>query len=128
MKPRTENWLKIARYDLRVAKVSLTNRLYLQVFESCHSSLEKLIKGIIYENKEKQPPKIHDLLRLMSLAMIKQIDDDIKNTLDKLNDIYFMARYPDDFEEVTAYLSKETATDTCKKTERIFKWLEKKLK
>ena len=127
MKPKTKNWLKIAKYDLRVAKVSLSNHLYLQVFESCHCSLEKLIKGIIYENKEKQPPKIHDLLKLMSLAMIKQISDDIKNTLDKLNDIYFMARYPDDFEEVEAYLSKDKASDICKKTERIFKWLKKKL-
>jgi len=30
MKPETENWLKIERYDLRAAKASLQSELYLR--------------------------------------------------------------------------------------------------
>ena len=58
MKPEAENWLKIARYDLKVAKGCLESKFYLKVFENCHAALEKIIKGIISENQDKEPPKI----------------------------------------------------------------------
>ena len=42
MKPETENWLKIAKYDLITAKTCLQTGLYLKVFENCHAALEKM--------------------------------------------------------------------------------------
>lgn len=127
MKPETENWLKIARYDLKVAKGNLNLGFYLKVFENCHSALEKLIKGIITENQKKEPPKIHNLLKLCSLGLIETVKKDIKNTLNELNNFFIMSRYPDNFDEVNRLLSKEKAKDLYNKTERIFKWLEKKI-
>lgn len=127
MKKETENWLNIAKYDLKAAKGNFKIGFYLKTIENCHSSLEKLLKGIIFETKLKQPPKIHDLLALVSFTMLKEIKDEVKTTLDELNDIYFKARYPDDFYEITTYLSKNKVKNIYNKTERIFKWLEKKL-
>lgn len=127
MKLETENWLKIARYDLDVAKGCYKNSHYLKVFESCHSSLEKLIKGIIVENIKPHPPKIHNLLKLCSLALVEEIKKDIKDTLNQLNNFFIMARYPEDFDAVNKFLSKERAKDVYNKTKRIFKWLEKKI-
>ena len=54
MRPETENWLKIARYELKVAESLLKDGLFLKVIEHCHASLEKLIKGIIAE-QDKDP-------------------------------------------------------------------------
>jgi HEPN domain-containing protein len=72
MKRATENWLKIARYDLKVADDNYKLENFITVVEKCHSSLEKLLKGIITENNQ-EPNKIHDLLRLSSEAMVTEI-------------------------------------------------------
>ena len=47
MKKETENWLKIAKNDLKIAKVLFDQGLYSGVIEHSHAALEKLIKGII---------------------------------------------------------------------------------
>ena len=127
MKPETENWLKIARYELKAAKSLLKNNLFLKVIEHCHAALEKVIKGIITENKSKEPPKIHNLLKLCSLAVIEEVKKDIQDTLNQLNNFFIMTRYPENFDEVNKLLSKEKVKDIYNKTERIFKWLEKKI-
>lgn len=127
MKPQTENWLEIAKYDLNVAKGNLKLGFNLKVFENCHSSLEKLLKAIITEHGKTSPPKIHDLLKLTSLALIKNLQDDIKPVLDELNEVYMTTRYPENIREVLEQLSKERTKTILKKSERIFKWLEKKI-
>ncbi len=128
MKPQTENWLKIAKYDLSTAKACLKSKLYLKVFENCHAALEKIIKGIITESQEKEPPKIHNLLKLASLAMIEELSSDIQKIFNELNNIYYSTRYPHDFDYLEKILSKEKSEETYNKTEKIFKWLEEKLK
>ena len=67
MKKETENWLKIARHDLKIAEVLFKDGLYLGVIEHSHAALEKLIKGIIAE-QDKNPSRIHSLLKLVSTA------------------------------------------------------------
>jgi len=128
MKPQTENWLKIARYDLKAAKDSFKTSNYLKTIEACHSSLEKLLKGIIIEYSKSKPPKIHDLLKLTSIALIKGLRVDTKKVLSELNELYMTTRYPENFEEVISYLSTSKTKVILKSTERIFKWLEKKIK
>lgn len=127
MKPETENWLLIAKYDLKSAQVSLDGEMYFKVIENCHSALEKIIKGIITERKDTEPPKIHNLLKLCSLAIIEEVKKDIKDTLNQLNNFFILARYPDNFNAVNKLLSKEKAKEVYNKTKRIFKWLEKKI-
>ena len=127
MRKESENWLKIARYDLKTAKLCFREGLYLKVYENAHAALEKLLKGIIEENINKRPPRIHNLLKLASVAVIEQLDKEIKSTLDELNNAYLSVRYPGDFEEISSYLDKNNAEDIMKKAERIFKWLEMKI-
>ena len=81
----------------------------------------------IEENINKRPPKIHNLLKLASVAVIEQLDKEIKSTLDELNNAYLSVRYPGDFEEISSYLDRNNAEDIMKKAERIFKWLEMKI-
>lgn len=126
MSKETDNWLKIAKYDLKAAEVSFKNSLYIKVYENSHSALEKLLKGIIIVNNKK-PEKIHDLLRLASEAVIETLQVEVKEVLDELNTIYFSTRYPEDFDLLEEKLNKEKTEELLKQVRRIFLWLEKKL-
>ena len=68
MKPQTQQWLDIARYDLRAAKHNFDTRTYLYVIFLCHLTIEKLLKGCVTEFTEGFPPPIHDLNKLVHLA------------------------------------------------------------
>lgn len=126
MKKKSENWLKIARYDLRSAEHAFNGGFYLTTIEKCHASLEKLLKGIITEN-DQQPKKIHDLLRLASEAIVDNLQQDILDTLNDLNNIYMGTRYPDEIEIIEKSLDEVETKKIIAETKRIFAWLEKKL-
>ncbi len=123
MKPETENWLKIASNDLKIAKLCLKNNHHSKVIEQCHSCLEKLLKGIIIEKKDIQPPKIHDLLELASLTLISNIQNEIKSLFDELNDLYISTRYPDNF-DIIEDISKKRSKEILQQTREVFKWLQ----
>ena len=127
MKKETENWLKIARYELKVAESLLKDGLFLKVIEHSHAALEKLLKGIIVEQKDIQPPKIHDLLKLTTLALIENLQDDTKNTLDELNDLYLSTRYSGDFDKLVSVLHKEKVEELFKRSKEVFKWIQMKI-
>lgn len=128
MKPQAENWLKISNYDLKSAASSFKEGFYLKAVESCHASIEKLIKGIIADQRIEPPPKIHDLLKLASLAVIQDVSEDIKKLLDELNDVYLSTRYPDNIDEIINDFTKEKTQKVVNKVEEVHKWLMKKLK
>ena len=127
MKKETENWLKIAINDLKVAETLLKEGLYLNVVEHSHAALEKLIKGLIVEQKDIQPPKIHDLLRLASLTLIENIQVDMQKTLDELNDLYLSTRYSGDFDKLVKALHKGKVEELFNKSKEVFKWIQKKI-
>ncbi len=127
MKKETENWLKIARNDLKIAEVLFNNGLYLNVLEHTHAALEKLLKGLIVEQKDIQPPKIHDLLKLTTLALIENLQEDMRKTLDELNDLYLSTRYSGDFDKLVKVLHKEKVENVFNKSKEVFKWIQKKI-
>lgn len=126
MKKATENWLKIAKRDLKYAHDNLVIENYILSIEKSHSALEKLLKAIIIE-QNKIPSRIHNLLKLASEAVITNLQDDMLALLDELTDSYIPMRYPDDIDELEKKYTKDTCTKIVKDTERIFKWLEKKI-
>ena len=126
MKKATENWIKIARRDLKVAKDNFDLENFTTTVEKCHSSLEKLLKGLITE-QEKEPSKVHNLLKLMSEALISNLQDETKELLAELNSLFMASRYPDDVDELDKKLTNERVEGILKETKRIFKWLEEKL-
>lgn len=128
MKKETENWLKIAHNDLKSAKALLKEGLNLNAIEHSHAALEKLIKGIITEQKGVQPPKVHALLKLVSLTVIQNLEDDIKKFLVELDASYISVRYPDDIEKLSLKFTRSETEEVVRKVENIFKWLERQLK
>ena len=128
MKKETENWLKIANNDLKSAKALLKEGLNLNAIEHSHAALEKLIKGIITEQQGVQPPKIHALLKLVSLTVIQNVEDDIKKFLRELDASYISVRYPDDIERISLRFTKIETEEVVRKVGDIFKWLERQIK
>lgn len=126
MKKSTENWLKIAKRDLKYAKDNLTIGNYILSIEKSHSALEKLLKALIIEQGQ-IPSRVHNLLKLAGEALINNLQEDIKAFLDELSDSYIPTRYPDDFDELEKKYNFETSSKIIYETERIFKWLEKKI-
>lgn len=127
MKSKTQNWLKIARYDLRAAELAFDAELYLTCVEKCHDALEKLLKGLIAD-QDKQPQKIHDLLRLVTEAVVENLQKDMLEPLGEINLVYMSTRYPDEIDMIERDLNTEMTSKLFKETKRIFSWLEKKLK
>ncbi len=122
-----ENWLKIAKYDLKVAVDCFNATNYVASMEKCHNALEKLLKGIITENNQ-EPQKIHDLLRLASEALIENLQNDVKDLFSELDSIYMNTRYPDEFEMIQERLDETKTSKILSETRRVFAWLEKKIK
>ena len=127
MKRETENWLKLANNDLKVAETLFKEGLYINVIEHTHAALEKSIKGLIAEQKDIQPPKVHDLLKLVALTLIENVQEETKRTLDELNDLYLSTRYTDDFDKLIKILHSDKVKDIFERSKEVFKWIQKKL-
>ncbi len=126
MKDSTQNWIKIAKVELRAADSLYKDANYIKSIEHCHAALEKMLKGLISEKNE-IPAKIHDLLKLASVAILENIKIETKDLFDELNEIYMSTRYPDEFVEVEKEISEPKTKDILEKTKKTFKWIEKKI-
>ncbi len=127
MKKETENWLKIANNDLKVAEELFKDGLYLNVIEHSHAALEKLLKGIIVDQKNENPPKIHSLLRLVSMTLIKNLEIDIEDLFKELDIKYIAVRYPEDVDALQASLPREVVNKILLRVKEVFKCLEKNI-
>jgi len=99
MKNKTSGWLFFANQDMISAKALIE---YVESTEAeitgeitflCQQAIEKFFKGYLAEH-DKEPPKIHDLLKLYSeVTSIKDWNLD-KNMLRDISDLYTLTRYP----------------------------------
>ena len=94
MKQITTEWLKSAKDDLMVMEEIVTKE-HLTNIVAFHAqqAIEKSFKAVL-EEKEKNIPKVHDLLNLYN-----RVKDEIDLELDeeyirKLNELYIDSRYP----------------------------------
>jgi HEPN domain-containing protein len=94
MKFLTREWLNAAELDLKSATQLLQDESLTSVVTfHCQQTIEKLFKAVLVEN-DREPQRIHDLLRLYKLVL-EFIDpfDDI-STLKIINEAYIDTRYP----------------------------------
>jgi len=96
MKRQVKSWLDFAQKDLETAKVLLEKEELGSIASfHCQQCVEKSLKAIILK-LEKNIPKVHDLLRLYSLAKEKVDFDLNEKDLKALNEVYVDSRYPGD--------------------------------
>lgn len=87
-------WCELSAYDLTVAESMLEKGHYLYVGFMCHQSAEKMLKAVYVSNNNAAPPYTHKLDRLMELAKLEVVTDEIYDLIDELSPLNIQARYP----------------------------------
>lgn len=124
MNKQVANWIKSSQYDLKTAEHMLKTGRYIYVLFMCHLSVEKLLKGLYEAILKKIAPKTHNLIYLLNATGIELAEQHLE-TLESLNDLSIVTRYPEDIDaKVKAFKQKKVA-DYLKKTKELIKWLKK---
>jgi len=119
-------WVSLSRYDINTAKAMLAGRRYLYVLFTCQQAIEKMLKALVVKNTGSFPPKIHDLVKLLTIAGI-EASDGKKEFLAKLNYYYLETRYPAELSEISKLIKRQTALDIFNETREMLTWLKSKV-
>ena len=127
MKRATENWLKIAAKDLKIAEASLEATESLGVVFHLHAAIEKTLKAI-YEERKGNPPKIHMLKRLAIDSCGIKLKDDQAELLELLDKAFIDSRYPDSIEQFETDYNISSCKGLIENTEKVIQWLKSLMK
>jgi HEPN domain-containing protein len=107
---------------LDVAETLFKNKKYDWCLFIGYLVIEKVIKANWIKKNKKNPPKIHNLLKLIQETDLK-ISDDYKQCLVKINEFNISTRYPDvklSFYKICDY---KFANENFNKIKEIYLWL-----
>jgi len=124
VKKHVSNWIKSSNYDLKTAEYMFKTQRYIYVLFMCHLSVEKLLKGLYEVVLEKVAPKTHNLIYL-SKAVVLKLPEKHLETLESLNDLSIVTRYPEDIDALVKAFKKERVERYLKRTKELIKWLKK---
>jgi len=119
---KVKYWLKTADQDWIVANHLFEKKDYPYALYFGHLTIEKILKAIFTDKKDKTPPFSHNLVYLSEKAGLK-VNDEILELFEELSDFNLEARYPDD---KFSFYKKSTMGFTKNKLEqieRLKKWL-----
>jgi HEPN domain-containing protein len=120
-------WIQSAEQDLDTAAYLFAGKRWVFGLFCCHLAIEKICKGIwVKNNAGNIPPKIHNLLKLLAESKVSY-DDEILDTLNKLNAYQIEGRYPEETTELNNSTSEAIAKELLSKTQIAKDWLLKKL-
>jgi len=97
---------------------------YIYVLFMCHLSVEKLLKGLYEVVLKKVAPKTHNLIYLSKTVGLELPRNHLE-TLESLNDLSIVTRYPEDIDALIKAFKKERVERYLKKTKELIKWLKK---
>ena len=118
------NWVRSSNYDLKTSEHMFKTGRYIYVLFMCHLSVEKLLKGMYEATFKKVPPKTHNLIYLTNTVAIELPEDHLE-TLESLNDLSIVTRYPEDIDAMIKSFKKNKVMTYLKKTKALIKWLKK---
>ena len=120
-------WLSSAKHDFDTAQSLFDMAKYDWSLFIGHLVLEKTLKAIYVDrNNGKIPPKLHNLVRLAELCLIK-LDDNQQFYLDKINDFNLEARYPNYKLEFYKKCDKKFSTEYFNKIKEFTQWFQSQL-
>jgi HEPN domain-containing protein len=97
---------------------------YVYVLFMCHLATEKAIKALYEVIHENIPPKTHNLVALLN-AIELDVPEGLLQTIESLNDISIVTRYPEDIRALVRAFKKDRVEDYLNKTKALLKWLKK---
>jgi HEPN domain-containing protein len=121
-------WLESASHDLEAA----TNLFSSEKYDWClfirHLVLEKTLKAIfVFNNENKMPPKIHNLVKLAELARL-DLTKEQKLFFDEVNDFNIETRYPDYKMDFYRRCTKSYSEKYFEKIKEHYNWLKSQIK
>lgn len=125
-KGKIEYWINSSEKDYVVFKSLYESGHYNWSLFIGHLVVEKLLKALYIKTNDESAPKIHDLRRLASKSMV-ELNDNQKETLDKITTFNIEARYESEKSDFYEKSTKEYTEYWFRKIEEIRKWLIKKL-
>ena len=118
------NWIKSSNYDIKTAEHMFKTGRYIYVLFMCHLSVEKLLKAIYEAVLKKVPPKTHNLIYLAK-AVSLEVSENHLETLESLNALSIVTRYPEDIESLVKAFKKKRVERYFKRTKVMLQWLRK---
>ncbi|MBI2995421.1 MAG: HEPN domain-containing protein [Candidatus Melainabacteria bacterium] len=127
MKEITKLWLEYAEKDLLLAKRNVDSKDFPELIAfHLQQAVEKVLKAYIKESIDKEPPKIHNLIGLLSISGI-ELNKEERLLLDDLNFVYTESRYPQSINELKEFLESINLMELYNRTERLIEWIKAKL-
>lgn len=121
-------WIDLSNYDLDTAKAMLETKRFLYVGFMCHQVIEKILKAVLAQVHEGDPPRIHSLFRLAQKGNIyDSFSEEQKDFIDYLEPMNIEARYPTHKEKILKALDQEKCEDILYKTKELSEWIKSKL-
>src|ERR1700733_11066789 len=103
-------WKLTASKDWEAVYSLLKGKNYVQALFWAHLVLEKLLKAHwINDNKEDNPPKTHNLIKLTEQVSLTFTESE-KRFLEKMNDFQLEGRYPEYINNIYKIYNKKQTT------------------
>ncbi len=125
-KDKVKYWLKTADQDWKVANHLFEKKDYSYALFFGHLTIEKILKAIFTDKKDKTPPFSHNLVYLSEKADLELNDENLE-LLEEVSDFNLEARYPDDKFSFYKKSTSEFTENKLKQIEELKKWLLQKL-
>ena len=119
-------WIKTADQDWEVANHLFEKGDYSYALFFGHLTIEKILKGVFTNKKNKTPPFSHNLVYLSEKAELELTDDNLK-LLEEISDFNLEARYPDDKFSFYKRCTPEFTKNKLYQIRMLRKWLLQKL-
>jgi HEPN domain-containing protein len=126
MEKRTEEWLRQSDYDFETAEVMFNNGRQIYAVFMCHLSIEKAIKGLLYERLREIPPRSHNLVLLLTRLDVRP-PEHLGKVIIKISEASIPTRYPDDLAKVQQNYSAEVVRELLDRGREVTAWIKKQL-
>jgi HEPN domain-containing protein len=127
VKQQIDHWRESAASGLETMTVLFDGKRYSDALFFGHIVLEKILKAFVVLATKKEPPKIHNLIRLVELANL-DLDEDTLKYLATVNAFNIRVRYDDYKKEFYKMCTKEYVEENLAKITPIYEMLCQKLK
>ncbi|NCO56001.1 MAG: hypothetical protein COS14_01960 [Bacteroidetes bacterium CG02_land_8_20_14_3_00_31_25] len=130
MKTKQEHidyWISQVADDWDAVDALFVRQRYLQSLFFTHLTIEKICKAIwIKHNKTNFPPRVHNLLYLLSQTPVTLTEEQSEFML-SLNRFQMEGRYPDYWTQMCKICNEDFARKMIEQTNELKLWLIKKL-
>ncbi len=126
MDEKTREWIAQAEFDIETAEYMFQGGRYFYAAFMCHISLEKAMKGIYCEKLQDVPPKVHNLVYLISKTGINP-PETMGKFIVKLNEANIATRYPESLENLQKAYTKNITQDIILNTKEALAWIKQQL-